>query len=111
MDINNGEIWFAKFAFEEDVNQIIYRPVIVLNVETFQVLVLKVTKVNPLKNDFFDLPILYWKEAKLSVRSTAKISKTLYIPRIEFDFKIGDLLEYDFKAIQELFIKFVSIKQ
>lgn len=110
MDINYGEIWFAKFPFEEDVNQIKSRPVVVLNVGIIEMLVVKITKADLKDNYYYDVPIMYWREAKLKSESILKISHTLYLPREAFDFKIGDLYEFDLKAIQERFKKFIWSK-
>lgn len=33
-NINAGEVWFVNFPLEEDPNQFLSRPVVVLNVET-----------------------------------------------------------------------------
>src|SRR5660397_209235 len=109
MDINFGEVWFAKFPYDEDENQIRLRSVIILDVDVHEVLVVKVAKLDSRKYVDFDLPILYWREAKLEIESITRISQTLYLPRKAFDFKIGDIDEYDLKAIQEPFKKFISL--
>jgi len=111
MDVKYGEIWFAKIPSEVDVNKTISGIVIVLDSETFQVLVAKVSKVSDMKYDYFDLPILYWQECNLKFESSARMSQTLYLPRTAFTFKIGELLEYDLKAIQEPFRRLINSKE
>ena len=57
---NKGEVWFAKFQFEE-IEGFKYRPVVVLddgNFDAIKVLVVKVTTKN--RNIDTDVPILYW---------------------------------------------------
>lgn len=111
MDINYGEVWFAKFPLEEDKDNIKPRPVVVLDADIFEVLVVKVIKADSSKNDYFDLPILYWKQAKLKFESIVRVSKTVYLPRTAFDFKIGELPEYDLQAIEEPFKKYIISKE
>jgi hypothetical protein len=36
-----GEVWFVNFPLEEDSNKFLRRPVVVLNVETLEVLSVK----------------------------------------------------------------------
>ena len=58
---NKGEVWFAKFQFEE-IEGFKYRPVVVLddgNFDAIKVLVVKVTTKN--RNIDTDVPILYCK--------------------------------------------------
>jgi hypothetical protein len=103
-----GEVWFVNFPLEENPNQFLRRPVVVLNVETLEVLSVKVTKTEPRAEDQFDTPIVYWQQANLRFKSTARVSKTTSIPRSVFRYKIGTLHPDDFKLIQEVFMKFVS---
>ena len=88
---NKGEVWFAKFQFEE-IEGFKYRPVVVLdagNFDAIKVLVVKVTTKN--RNFDTDVPILYWQEAKLKFKSFARIDKYLLLDDTDFSFKIGDL--------------------
>lgn len=71
---NKGEVWFAKFQFEE-IEGFKYRPVVVLDDGNFDT----------------DVPILYWQEAKLKFESFARIDKYLLLDDTDFSFKIGDL--------------------
>jgi len=110
-EIKYGEVWFAKFPYEEDETKIKARPVVVLDVETLKVLSVKVTKTYPREEDDYDLPILYWQEAKLRFKSTARVSKAIHLDKTAFDFKIGDLHQDDLHDIQESFIKFINSKE
>lgn len=108
--LNVGEVWFVKFPYEEDPSNYSKRPVIILDVdeEELKVLSVKVTKHKARENDDYDTPILYWQEAKLRFKSTARVSKTLYIPKGLFIHKIGELHEDDLKTIQNVFIKYIN---
>lgn len=107
-NINAGEVWFVNFPLEEDPNQFLSRPVVVLNVETLQVLSVKVTKTEPRDNGEFDTPIVYWEYANLRFKSTARVSKTIHIPITEFKYRLGSLHPDDFAEIQKVFMKFAS---
>lgn len=72
---NKGEVWFVEFPLEEDNERTINRPVIVLDENVLGVLSVKITKHSPRREDPYDTPILYWKEANLRLSSTARVSK------------------------------------
>ena len=110
MNIEVGEVWLVKFPLEEDVSVFKNRPVVVLDVEmeTLQVLSVKVTKHPPRPNDKYDVPILYWQEAKLKISSTARVSKTMYLEKDMFIHKIGDLHPEDFNKIKNKFIQLLQ---
>lgn len=75
---NKGEVWFAKFQFEE-IEGFKYRPVVVLddgNFDAIKVLVVKVTT----KNRNFDT---------------------------DFSFKIGDLHQDDLNLIETKFMEYI----
>jgi hypothetical protein len=107
-NIRYGEVWFAKFPYEENKNIKKSRPVIVLDVQTLEVLSVKVTKTEPRENDEYDTPILYWEDAKLRFKSTARISKTMYLSKNEFSRKLGDLHSVDLNNIQLLFMQYIQ---
>jgi hypothetical protein len=106
--IKTGEVWFVNFPLEEDASQFLPRPVVVLDVETLEVLSVKVTKTDPRVNDEYDMPIVYWEYAKLRFKSTARVAKTQHIPKDQFNFKLGSLHPDDFAEVQRLFRKFIS---
>jgi mRNA-degrading endonuclease toxin of MazEF toxin-antitoxin module len=108
MNINIGEVWFVHFPLEEDSTQFLPRPVVVLDVETLEVLSVKVTKTEPRNYDEYDTPIVYWQEAKLRFKSTARVAKTIYLPKSMFQHKIGDLHPDDLSEIQTIFQRFIE---
>ena len=108
MIISPGEVWFVDFPLEENPSQFLPRPVIVLDEETLQVLSVKVTSSEPRKNDNYDIPIIHWQFAQLRNKSTARVSKTLYLPKSQFRRKIGDLHPEDFSAILNKFEEFIE---
>jgi hypothetical protein len=109
MKLNVGEVWLVNFPLEENPETYLRRPVIVLgDEEEPEVLSVKVTKTEPREDDEFDTPIVYWKEASLRFKSTARISKTIHLPRSQFIHKIGDLHPEDLTKVQSLFIKYIN---
>lgn len=103
--MNRGEVWFAKFPYEDEPDKFKYRPVIILddgNIEELKVLVVKVTT----KERKEDVPILYWKEAKLKFKSFARTAKFLLLPKEDFKYKIGDLHSDDLSLVETSFIEY-----
>ena len=105
--MNIGEVWWTRFPFE-DTNELKTRPAIILDVDVLLVLSVRVTKHLPRDNDKHDIPILYWKDAKLKLASTARISKTIPIPKRNFLNKIGELDTEDFDKVKTQYIKYLS---
>lgn len=106
--LKTGEVWFAEFPLEEDPRNFINRPVIILDVDSLDVLSVKVTKHEVRQEDSYDTPIMHWEDAKLKFASTARISKTIKLPIDNFIFKIGDLKQEDLEEITDMYIKFVN---
>lgn len=108
MNIQIGEVWSANVPFEEDNTKSTIRPVIVLDVETFEVLSVKVTKSPPREYDKYDFSLLYGTEANLRfIPSTARISKTIKLNKTRFHKKIGDLHPDDFETVQNKYIEYL----
>lgn len=108
--MNQWEVWYAKFPFEEDASITKERPVIILNVETLQCLSIKVTSHDIRSKDEFDTPIIYWKEAGLKKPSVARISKTMNLTKDKFVSKKGILHIYDRNVIMQRFVDFINSK-
>lgn len=106
--MNVGEVWFARFPLEEDPSRTIDRPVVILDVDKLEVLSVKVTKHPPRPDDLYDVPIVYGDHANLRFKSTARVSKTMYLQKSDFRFRIGTLHPDDFKTIQSTFIRFIN---
>lgn len=103
------EVWYADFPYEEKDGSC-DRPVIVLNIEGLQPIVLlsvKVTKHEVRDNDKYDTPINKWKEAGLAQPSVARISKTIQLTEDKFRRKIGNLQPEDILTISARYIDFV----
>lgn len=107
-EIHEGEVWFVNFPLEEDSNQTLKRPVVVLDVDNLNVLSVKVTKHEARDKDPYDTPIIYWEHAKLRFASTARISKVLNLSKENFIHKLGDLYQDDFDTISDMYIKFMT---
>lgn len=103
-----GEVWFVEFPLEENPNQTINRPVVVLDEDSLGVLSVKITKHAVRDEDPYDTPILYWQEANLRLASTARVSKVMNLQADDFIFKIGDLHPDDLERIEEMYIHFMD---
>ena len=113
-DIDNivcGDVWFVNFPLEDDSSKFLDRPVVVLDVEKLEVLSVKVTTSEPRDIDEYDTPIVYWQEAKLKFKSTARVAKTIYVPKYMFRRRIGTLHSDDLQQIQELFMRYISSQE
>ena len=109
--MNQWEVWYAQFPYEEDPTIIKERPVIILNVETLQCLSVKVTSHDTRDEDEFDTPIVYWREAGLKRPSVARISKTMRLDKEKFVNKKGILHVDDRQTIMQRFIEFKNKKE
>lgn len=104
-----GEVWLARFPYEEDNTQYKHRPVAIVysiekGEEEFEIteleedsyLATKITSHGVRDDDYYDTIIVKWKEANLVKESVARVSKTTLLPRSNFIKKIGDMEESDF---------------
>ena len=105
MTINQWDLWFAEFPYEDGMGSK-DRPVIVLNVEPLQVLSIKVTSKGI--RDEFDVPIIKWREAGLKSESVARVSKAVYLLQGDFRRKIGSIHNDDRQVIMNKYIEYIS---
>ncbi|MEG0426190.1 MAG: type II toxin-antitoxin system PemK/MazF family toxin [Cetobacterium sp.] len=108
MPMLKGEVWLAEFPFEEDPNQSKIRPVVILdngNLEHLKVLSVKIT--SKFARDEYDVPLLYWQQAKLRFPSIARTSKFMYLPKSVFKYRLGDLHDDDMKLLETKFMEFI----
>lgn len=105
---HKGEVWFVGFPFEENPNEILNRPVIVLDEDSLGVLSVKITKHKVRIEDPYDTPILYWNQAHLKFSSTARVSKVITLKPEAFITKIGDLHPDDLKNIEDVYMHYVD---
>ncbi len=108
--MNQWEVWYAQFPYEEDPSITKNRPVIILNVETLECLSVKVTSHDVRDSDEFDTPIVHWEEAGLKRPSVARISKTMNLTKDKFVNKKGILHIDDRNIIMQRFIDFINSK-
>lgn len=108
-NFHKGEVWFVGFPLEENPDEILNRPVVVLDEDKLGVLSVKVTKHKVRSEDPYDTPILYWQQAHLRFASTARVSKVINLQPESFIMKIGDLHPDDLSRIEELYIDFVEV--
>lgn len=96
------EVWSAKFAFEDDPNNVKTRPVLVLeNKELYPILTAKITKHSARRNYSGEYEIKEWQEIGLRVPSTIRLSKRLLLQEADFNSKIGKLKPIDIIGVQE----------
>ena len=108
--MNQWEVWYAQFPYEEDATIIKERPVIILNVETLECLSVKVTSKDVRDDDEYDTPIVYWREAGLKKPSVARISKTMNLSKSSFVDRKGILHIDDRQTIMQRFVDFMNSK-
>ena len=98
-DIQQREIWFARFPLEEDESVTLNRPVLVVHSRDNEYLVVKVTTHEPRNNDKFDVELKQWQTANLKFPSTARVSKLRLLPEQNFISKIGKVHDVDWNLI------------
>ena len=106
-NLNQWDIWFAEFPFE-DTSELKDRPVIILSIEPLKVLSIKVTSSGPRTEDKFDIPITKWQDAGLKNASTARIAKTIRLDVDKFRRKLGTLHMDDREKILNTFSLYIS---
>jgi hypothetical protein len=107
-EIKVGEVWRVRFPKEENESEFMVRPAVVLGVDTYDVFSVKVTKREPRDNDKYDVPIIYWKDAKLRYKSTAKVRYTRFLDKKQFISKYGDLYPDDFNNISNTYNEYIN---
>ena len=102
------DVWYAKFPYEENPNITKNRPVIILNVEPIECLSVKVTSKDIREVDEFDVEIKHWKDAGLKLPSVARVSKTMNLSKELFVNKKGVLQDEDKTIIMNKFKEYIN---
>ena len=102
------DVWYASFPYEENPNIRKNRPVIILDVKTMECLSVKVTSKNIRESDEFDVEIKHWDEAGLKAPSVARVSKTIKISKEAFNNRKGVLHLEDRLSIMNKFKEYIS---
>ena len=100
-NIQQKEIWFARFPLEEDENKTLKRPVLVIHSRDDEYLVVKITTHKPRNSDKFDVELDKWQTASLKFPSTARVSKLRTLPEKNFINKIGVIHDSDWELVTE----------
>ena len=105
--IEAREVWFAWVRYEESPMQGKNRPVLVMDVEGNEALVLAVpfTSVHP--RDEYDIEVFDWSDIPLDHLSTARVSKVLRIPVSDFVRKLGRISDDDWDNITNLLMDYL----
>ena len=111
MQFNKWDVWWAFVPLEENNNELLHRPVLVIrdaddkdNQEIF-VLSYKITSHEPRKNYLGELRIIDYEEAGLPLKSTLRLSKKLLLSSKLFDEKIAKLSVNDQKRVETELLK------
>lgn len=106
--IRPQEVWFANFPFSEDPTRFKRRPVIVLDVDNENCIVLsmKVTSRSPRSE--FEIEIFDWATIPLDHISTADASSVKQIPKSNFDKKVGRLSNDDWDNVTDLYFRYLK---
>ena len=106
--MNQWDVWFADFPYEEDASIIKPRPVIILDINPLKVLSVKVTHHGARDCDPYDMPIEHWRESGLDQPSVARVSKAIYLTGDKFVRCLGQLLDDDIEKIYYKYIEYVK---
>ena len=100
MKINQWELWWAYFAFEDNPSKK-RRPVLVLDPQTVYVLSAKITS-HEARNQYGEYEIIHWQSAGLMKPSTIRLTQVQKLGYSDFDEKIGDLHPEDIRYIMAM---------
>lgn len=105
------DVWWAFVPLEENKNELLHRPVLVIrdtddkDSQEIFVLSYKITSHEPRENYLGELRIVDYEEAGLPLKSTLRLSKKLLLPSKLFDEKIGKLSINDQKRVENALIE------
>lgn len=102
--MNKWDLYWATYEYlYNNEEQIVRRPVIILNQNEVVPIVMEITKHPPRIDEpnQWDYPIEFWREAGLRLPSTAKVTEINYIrDRLPERWKIGHLDDFDIENIK-----------
>ncbi|MDA2300425.1 type II toxin-antitoxin system PemK/MazF family toxin [Bacillus cereus] len=101
-----GEVWYVRFPYEEDPTKTSERPSLIINVVDDDVTIVKITKHKP--RDPFDVRLLFWKDAGLSIPSTVRISKMVNVKKRQLINKKGSLHHGDSARVAQALGHYLS---
>ncbi|WP_413815514.1 type II toxin-antitoxin system PemK/MazF family toxin [Christensenella minuta] len=87
------DIWYAEYAYEDEPECSKDRPVLIINVNPLNLVMLKITSQGP--RDSYDYTIKKWREAGLKEESHIRMLHRLSAKEEDFRRKIGSLHEVD----------------
>lgn len=104
-----GDVWSAWVSFSDKPWQGKYRPVAIVDVDAEKCVALSVpiTSTDPRINDEYDIEIYDWLYIPLEHKSTARVSKTIVIPFVDFRKKIGQVSDDDWQNITDLLMDYM----
>lgn len=102
--MNSGEIWFARFYYDDDATRYKDRPVYIIS-DTNVALCAKITTHAPREKYGYEYEIVEWENAGLEKPSTIRLSQQLIIPQSDFQFRIGRLDSNDILNVQKILLQ------
>lgn len=105
----SGDVWYSLFPKEEDKNDLMERPCIIVEEYEEEYLVIKITRHDPRTEDPFDTEIVDWSACGLKSPSTARISKVTLINKSQILNYKGHLTPYDEFVISEKLDEFINL--
>ena len=106
--IKEREVWSAWVGYEDQPNEGKYRPVLVIDVNDTQAVVMSIPFTSTTPRDEYDIEEFDWNDIPLDHISTARISKTIVIPISDFRRKLGRVSDEDRNNITDLLMTYME---
>lgn len=84
------------------------RPVIVLDVNEQEAIVLSVMVTSSAPKGEYDIELVEWADIPLGHRSTARVSRTIQLPMMNFVRRIGRLTDDDWANVTNLYMDYLQ---
>ena len=106
--IKEREVWSAWVGYEDRPSKGKYRPVLVIDVNDTQAVVMSVPFTSTTPRDEYDIEVFDWYDIPLDHISTARISKTIVIPISDFRKRLGQVSDEDWNNITDLLMTYME---
>ena len=106
--IKEREVWSAWVGYEHQPSEGKYRPVLVIDVNDTQVVVMSIPFTSTTPRDEYDIEVFDWHDIPLDHISTARISKTIVIPISDFRKRLGRVSDEDWNNITDLLMSYME---
>ena len=106
--IKEREVWAAWVGYEDQPSKGKYRPVLVIDVNDTQAVVMSIPFTSTTPRDEYDIEVFDWHDIPLDHISTARISKTIVIPISDFRKRLGRVSDEDWNNITDLLMTYME---